>query len=516
MNFLLSISRNYLRYILYTAPIIFMLALSEAVFYEGVVKNFVGVDIKFILVVMALLLLMARPLKSPDHIFILRLNRLLVFPSTVALYVFLLLVESRHYLGYIFGYLHIHPQTLIFCLIFSGMLLWVEMDTSWTMRWKRSAGFVIIGLALVSNLFNSSWLLSRKLAFAFSPSMESYDQRMHAVWGDFYTYSQFVNQVTESDALIIHPPQENPWQMVGNQLVLRYFVYPRRLVQSTRESISSLARTADYVIISNGTPNIYPTEHLEGWPQENFAYERIWLQDPDEVLVKVGSISDNLRNDFPEELLTQVVKIVDIEIVEQEYPILPQGLDSGMNISVTLESTDQYAAKLVAVGKSAQGETFRVVGNSNWQKPEKEGQPGKLHLTLDDEKVSRQMGNFGVEANYVALVITNKKPLPYLYKIAVAKVAQNLPILAESTSTNFTSVGNYYYMHEQFDKAEEAYSKALLLDTENVESRMGLYFIHERSGRRDLASEQLRLAELYLPDEDKQNLARLLLQERNI
>ena len=48
--------------------------------------------------------------------------------------------------------------------------------------------------------------------------------------GDFSLLTKFVTKEVPEDATIFHPLQSNEYPMFGNQALLRYFVFPRKLV----------------------------------------------------------------------------------------------------------------------------------------------------------------------------------------------------------------------------------------------------------------------------------------------
>lgn len=88
---------------------------------------------------------------------------------------------------------------------------------------KASLFIAIIG-------FLSMMILSFQPIFSWpnllSEARGGYEKKV----GAHYKYINALEQCVPIDGLVIHPPQGDNWPAIGNQPVLRYFLYPRTLV----------------------------------------------------------------------------------------------------------------------------------------------------------------------------------------------------------------------------------------------------------------------------------------------
>lgn len=84
---------------------------------------------------------------------------------------------------------------------------------------------------------------------------------------DFYNYLQFIKNNTPSNARILIPPQDAPWYNYGNRGFMRYFLYPRILINGSRNVAPENFQDYDYCLVIGGkyNPDIYRSE--EDWPQ---------------------------------------------------------------------------------------------------------------------------------------------------------------------------------------------------------------------------------------------------------
>ena len=78
----------------------------------------------------------------------------------------------------------------------------------------------IFGLFVLSTSVFLDWT---KLS---STSREGYEAKV----GKDYKYIELISTKTSKDVKIIHPPQGNTWPAIGNQPLIRYFLYPRILI----------------------------------------------------------------------------------------------------------------------------------------------------------------------------------------------------------------------------------------------------------------------------------------------
>jgi hypothetical protein len=88
-------------------------------------------------------------------------------------------------------------------------------------------------------------------------SNEGYEGKV----GVDYKYIKLLSENSPEDAIVIHPPQGNKWPAIGNQPVLRYFLFPRTLVSgaliSKQKFVESLGE-AFFVVIDPGGEREWP------------------------------------------------------------------------------------------------------------------------------------------------------------------------------------------------------------------------------------------------------------------
>lgn len=82
--------------------------------------------------------------------------------------------------------------------------------------------------------------------------------------GWIYTYAQFIKKHTPEDAIIFIPPQRESWKQEGNAGYLRWFVFPRKLVQRNQLE-SEIPQEATHVLIAHGNWIWFADEYT--WPR---------------------------------------------------------------------------------------------------------------------------------------------------------------------------------------------------------------------------------------------------------
>src|SRR3989304_3109243 len=112
-------------------------------------------------------------------------------------------IESSNYSNYVFSTYHVYYQNMIFiCILF-------------------------LSFENISNLISP---LTSEFVNTWKYVGKSYDEKMGFKWGAFYSYMLFIKNNTTEDSVIYHPAVVGPFLWEGSQVVLRYFLYPRILV----------------------------------------------------------------------------------------------------------------------------------------------------------------------------------------------------------------------------------------------------------------------------------------------
>ncbi len=156
-------------------------------------------------------------------------------------------------------------------------------------RLKILKGFEFRLLFLVS-LFLVYYSLYPFISFVkiLSESGKSYDY----VLGSQYKYIEALIKNVPDDSAVIHPPQSTKWPAIGNQVVLRYFLFPRMLVSGALLSDGDLvAKIGDayFVEIDPDSETAWPqiSKNMVIFNEENSIMVRKLILISDENNIKV-------------------------------------------------------------------------------------------------------------------------------------------------------------------------------------------------------------------------------------
>jgi hypothetical protein len=109
----------------------------------------------------------------------------------------------------------------------------------------------------------------------------SYDKKMEMVVGKVpYDFALFIKSNTPEDSTILIPPQGFPWSQTSNVEYLRYFLYPRNLINGNEKDSKVDIRRVDYVLIDYGETNISQYGFTNIWPKFNVNSEYIVYWNP--------------------------------------------------------------------------------------------------------------------------------------------------------------------------------------------------------------------------------------------
>jgi hypothetical protein len=109
--------------------------------------------------------------------------------------------------------------------------------------------------------------------------LASYSQKMTKVYPGFYPAMKEINSLTSPDATIIIPPPGSPWDIEGNQAMVNYFLYPRKVVNSQIEISPDILTTNNtYVLISKGTMSMFSSNNIYEyhWPKNPITASQLW------------------------------------------------------------------------------------------------------------------------------------------------------------------------------------------------------------------------------------------------
>jgi len=109
----------------------------------------------------------------------------------------------------------------------------------------------------------------------------SYDKKMEMKAGEIpYSFAMFIKNNTQQDSTILIPPQGYPWDKTSNVAYLRYFLYPRNLVNGDEKDSKVSLFYIDYVLIDYGETNVSQYGYTNFWPKFGVNGEYIIYWNP--------------------------------------------------------------------------------------------------------------------------------------------------------------------------------------------------------------------------------------------
>lgn len=245
------------------------LGILEAFAYKGFVFKHVGISYNSIFVsaiflsVLNVLLIMTQKTKFKQTIPV----TILIFPFPVLFITYLLSrsIERVTFTNYIFSKFHLNFQLIILPLLIS-----IYPFVTGLIGYKKSRGYIRSVLIIVI-LINLTGLVPKTLInktwFVVTNMSMSNEEKMIITFGkSIYNYSEFVKANTPPDAVILVPPQDNPWPQTGNVGYFRYFLYPRKLINA--EECPSISNDVTHILIDWGESE-YAGNRTHGWPKCN-------------------------------------------------------------------------------------------------------------------------------------------------------------------------------------------------------------------------------------------------------
>ena len=241
----------------------------EAVSYPGLISKHLGIDASiFYLISMGLSFTHYKFPKIFTHIFS-------IFSYTIAgIYVVLVFLEKIVYQNYVFTATHINLLTF---LLFVG-LTWFHYLRVKKFDFVKSlliASIIYLGVNGAGRMFAITY---RQINGIIRKPFATYDQKMNSVYPGFYPVMKEVAKLTPSDAIILIPPQGNPWEIEGNGAMVTYFLYPRKVRNLSINDTSTEVLHNTYILIAKGSWK--RTDNVDyGWPKTPVKATRIWQID---------------------------------------------------------------------------------------------------------------------------------------------------------------------------------------------------------------------------------------------
>lgn len=248
----------------------FGLALVEIYKYPGVVLKFTRINYSYFIFLLTLLSILVKKPEKHKKIFKLGATIIILF------YIGITLVETATFNNFVFSRFHINlggavNLVLIFFIILAPYYLQRK-------KLLDKIALIILGIWAVSNLLGTFSFASNKIVFQLRHPHASYDEKMRKDWGEFYDCMKLIQSNTPEDSSIYIPPQADVWQMEGNEYLVRFFLYPRKIIHFDKIIESTMSANPKFAIYSWGY--WYSGDRKNGaWPFEKFPTKQAFFLD---------------------------------------------------------------------------------------------------------------------------------------------------------------------------------------------------------------------------------------------
>lgn len=275
--------------------ICFLILLTEVFKYSGFFAKHFFIDAKiFLLLTLHVVFWIKNIYKKKIPFLDSFLSKFSAYLATAFLmfYIFLVAMENVYYNNYVFSNFHIYiPSTLYIFFYFFGLSVIYaiydrDIGKSFSRFLKRKNCVYIL---LVFFIFSYSCI--REFSKSLDRSINSlgfivlhldydYNQKMDFRYPYFYRYMKLLTQSIPEDSKIGIPPKEAPWIMTGNAPLVRYFLYPREIVNLDR-NLNNVFEV-DYVLIAKGLSQTQGISSY-GWPKEKLENVELYYLDSENL-----------------------------------------------------------------------------------------------------------------------------------------------------------------------------------------------------------------------------------------
>ena len=121
--------------------------------------------------------------------------------------------------------------------------------------YNKTIVFTVIGIS-------GALFMSIKTVFNWSNLYEQEKGNYETRVGSHYMYMNALEKCTSENISVIHPPQGDKWPAIGNQPVLRYFLFPRRLISGALFTNQDFASRVNHAYFAE----IDPESSYSSWP----------------------------------------------------------------------------------------------------------------------------------------------------------------------------------------------------------------------------------------------------------
>lgn len=266
-----------------------MVAAAESISYFGFIAKHITIP-AFVFYLTSLVVLLIPKVKLPYQ---LQQTWLIGNIGLLLTYLALTIAEFFRYPNYVYSLTHIHLKGLQVLLMLTWMH-WIYFQVKGPALRRLSLALICASLIFATSegLCLSIAFLGKQLRMIASAPHATYEDKVVKEYGGFYPAMQLVTSLTPDNALILIPPQANPWEIEGNAPLVTYYLYPRQ-VQNLKGTIPASDRPV-YALIARGSwkrtgGNDY------GWPKQSLDTLKLWRFD-----LNSGTAIEYLRAYNPE------------------------------------------------------------------------------------------------------------------------------------------------------------------------------------------------------------------------
>lgn len=336
---------------------------------------------------------------------------------------------------------------------------------------------IILLMALARNVKHVTSLTISRYEAMNNPSLENHDQKMRAAWPEFYDQVQFIRMNTDEQRPILHPPQVWPWHEIGNQLLLRSFLFPRKLV-STKEDVfyEKLAATDEaYVVISQGNPGTNPEHMFVGWPRHPVPFSIIYPHEVHSSYMKNSQLVAISHTGIEHVIPVPIEEITTADDgLETKRVAIDMDLTQFKTLRLTSFVSEKSKASLVFAGENTNKQLVYFEGSRNTLKETVED------ITLDLNQARAVFQSMGVKPVQIHIQLTNKEMLPYLYSDGVGFFSkQTIDQSTDISADSLMQKVNYLLVHGNYEGVQESLALASKLNSDSTERLFSeCYFLY--------------------------------------
>ncbi len=271
--------KNKILFNLINALLLTLLASSlvEAFTYSGFLIKHFGLGIGLALLsIFALSFYLFR--KIYKNSIIMKMLVMATYLMTI-LYLIFSTLEKINYSNYVFSHFHLHPYLFLLSTILMSLLFLINDKTTKVNIYI----YVVLFIVSLQYLINGATEISRShIGFMFKNINANYNEKMEVLVEKIpYDFAMFIKNNTPENSTILIPPQSYPWDKTSNVGYLRYFLYPRNLINGGEKNSAVDLSTIDFVLIDYGETNISENGFTNVWPKFDVKGNSILYWNPE-------------------------------------------------------------------------------------------------------------------------------------------------------------------------------------------------------------------------------------------